>query len=142
MTATFNTLTGTGAPVAFAIDGEADFDTLAGGGGPVAFTTSAGATSRTFDTLESVAQPGSFSTIVPAAAFSPATMLVEAWSADNGTYLGALDESYGRSFQDELSGMGRGQASVLSSSANASIDARVLRFKIATPQQLATTGGS
>jgi hypothetical protein len=56
--------------------------------------------------------------------------------------LGSLDESYGRSFQDELSGMGRGQASVLSSSANASIDARVLRFKVATPDQLATTGGS
>jgi hypothetical protein len=139
-TESFDTLTGTGGPVAFSHSPQ-QFDTLTGSGGGVEFTTTAGAVSATFDTLESVAQPGSFSAIVPAAAFSPATMLVEAWSADNLTYLGALDESYNRSFQDELSGMGRGQASVLSSSANASIDARVLRFKIATPQQLATTGG-
>ena len=141
MTATFNTLTGTGAPVAFAIDGEADFDTLAGGGGPVAFTTSAGATSRTFDTLESVAQPGQFTTSVPSATFTPAKLIVEAWSSDNATYLGELDESYDRQFQDELSGLGRGSLSVLASDTDSTIDARVLRWKIATPEQLASTGG-
>ncbi len=117
------------------------FDTLAGGGGPVAFTTTIGATTRTFDTLSSLATPQPFTTSVPSATFTPAKMLVEAWSADNGTYLGALDESYDRSFQDELSGLGRGTASVLSSSANASLNPGVLRFKIATPQQLASTGG-
>ncbi len=67
------------------------FDTLAGTGGPVAFTTTVGATTRTFDTLSSLATPQPFTTSVPSATFTPATMLVEAWSADNGTYLGALD---------------------------------------------------
>ena len=141
MTATFNTLTGTGGPVAFLADGEAEFDTLSGGGGAVAFTTTAGATSRSFDTLSSIAQPQGFTTSVPSATFTPAKMLVEAWSADNGTYLGDLDEAYDRSFQDELSGLGRGSVSVLSSSDNASLNPGVLRFKIATPQQLASTGG-
>ncbi len=117
------------------------FDTLAGGGGPVAFTTTIGATTRTFDTLSSVAQAQGFTTSVPSATFTPAKMLVEAWSADNGTYLGDLDEAYDRSFQDELSGLGRGSVSVLSSSDNASLNPGVLRFKIATPQQLASTGG-
>jgi hypothetical protein len=141
MTATFNTLTGTGGPVAFLADGEADFDTLAGGGGPVAFTTSAGATSRSFDTLLSLAQPGEFTAVVPAATFTPAKLLVEAWSADNATYLGDLDEAYDRSFQDELSGLGRGSVSVLSTSDNASLNPGVIRWKVATPDQLATTGG-
>ena len=90
------------------------FDTLAGGGGPVAFTTTIGATTRTFDTLSSVAQPQGFTTSVPSATFTPAKMLVEAWSADNGTYLGDLDEAYDRSFQDELSGLGRGSVSAMS----------------------------
>jgi len=117
------------------------FDTLAGGGGPVAFTTTIGATTRSFDTLSSVAQPGQFTTEVPAATFTPAKLLVEAWSADNATYLGDLDEAYDRSFQDELSGLGRGSVSVLSTSDNASLNPGVIRWKVATPGQLATTGG-
>ena len=78
MTATFNTLTGTGGPVAFSARAEAEFDTLSGGGGAVAFTTTAGATSRSFDTLSSVAQAQGFTTSVPSATFTPAKMLVEA----------------------------------------------------------------
>ena len=74
-------------------------------------------------------------------ATAPAKLLVEAWSANNLTYLGDLDESFGRSFQDELSGLGRGQVSVLSATNDASLDPGVLRFKVATPEQLATTGG-
>ena len=139
-TESFDTLTGTGGPVAFSHSPQ-QFDTLAGGGGPVAFTTTTGAVTATFDTLATSAQPGQFTTSVPSATFTPAKLLVEAWSANNGTYLGDLDESFARSFQDELSGMGRGSVTVLSSSANASLDARVLRWKIATPEQLASTGG-
>ena len=139
-TESFDTLTGTGGPVAFSHSPQ-QFDTLAGGGGPVAFTTTTGAVTATFDTLATTAQPGQFSTSVPSATFTPAKLLVEAWSANNGTYLGDLDESFARSFQDELSGMGRGSVTVLSSSANALLDARVLRWKIATPEQLASTGG-
>jgi len=139
-TENFDTLTGTGGAVAFSHSPQ-QFDTLAGSGGGVQFTTTTGAVTTLFDTLPTVAQAGQFTTEVPAATFTPAKLIVEAWSADNATYLGELNEAYSRSFQDELSGLGRGSVSVLSTSANASLNPGVIRWKVATPEQLAATGG-
>jgi hypothetical protein len=139
-TENFDTLTGTGAAIAFSHSPQ-QFDTLSGSGAAVAFTTSTGAVTVNFDTLAGAAQAQPFSALVPSSTFTPAKLLVEAWTADNATYLGELDESFSRSFQDELSGLGRGSVSVLSSDPDASLNPGVLRWKVATPEQLSTTGG-
>lgn len=133
-TESFDTLTGTGAAVAFSHSPQ-QFDTLTGSGGGVQFTTTTGAVTLNFDTLATSAQAQPFTASAPSATFTPATMKVEAWDAANTTFLGELENSFNRSFQDEMSGFGRGSVSILQSDADASLATKVLRFRVGIPLQ-------
>ena len=129
-TESFDTLTGTGAAVAFSHSPQ-QFDTLTGSGGGVQFTTTAGAVTLNFDTIAGSALARDFS-YTDASTFTAATMTVEAWDAANSTKLADLDSAYEVSFLDELSNVGRGQATVLIDDTDytSAKNARHLRFKI------------
>ena len=105
------------------------FSTLTGTGGGVQFTTTTGAVTYNFDTLATTAQAGSFQGLT-STSFTPPTMTVEAWDAANTTFLGTLDESFGRRFQDEFSGTGSASLSMLATDTDVSLATRTLRWRI------------
>lgn len=104
------------------------FDTLTGTGGPVAFTTSGGTSTAVFDTLATAAQPGQFTTTTTTT-YTPPRLTVEAWNAANTSLVAELPNTFSRQFQDEFSGTGSGQVTALASD-TASLSAKVLRFKV------------
>lgn len=104
------------------------FDTLTGSGGPVAFTTSGGVYTATFDTLAGSAQTGSFTPVT--AAYTQPQLLVEGWNAANDTLVSTFSSSFDRRFQDELSGLGSGTISVMATDSALTSSVKNLRFAL------------
>lgn len=105
------------------------FDTLAGTGGPVAFTTSSGGTQASFDTLARSAVAQTFRATA-STTFAQPTMTVEGWNAANTAQVTTFNHSFDRQFQDGMSDTGSGQLSVLATDTVLSSNAKVVRFKV------------
>lgn len=106
------------------------FDTLTGTGGPVAFTTSIGPGQVSFDTLFGSATAQPFRATA-STTFAQPTLTVEGWNAANDTLVTTFTDSFDRQFQDGLSDTGSGQVSVLATDTVLSSGANVVRFKVA-----------
>jgi hypothetical protein len=105
------------------------FDTLTGSGGPVAFTTSSGASQVAFDTLFTSAVAQAFQATA-STTFAQPTLTVEGWNSANNTLVTTFDESFDRQFQDGLSDTGSGQLTMLATDPTLDDGAGVVRFKV------------